>query len=293
MRGRPSHLDELSQVPPQAFVRARNGLAAELRRRGRRDEAAAVARLRRPAPSVWAVNQLARRDAGAVAAFLEAVERARRAQLGATSDLRPATQAYRAALDRLVERAGAIMASAQVAGSPEVLRRIGSTLAAAAADPAARRALQAGRIETDLDPPGLDVLLDGKAVATPRRAATRRRPAAPAGGPHLTVVRSPSPSAGDGAAARERERREARERDRLASRDRARHRREAQARRRRLRDLEQTSARHRRAAERLEGQARELRGRLEQTERRAAAEREALAEVARRMQAERDAGDAR
>src|SRR5260370_273456 len=51
--------DELYSTPPQAFVRARNALAARLRQRGRAREAAEIARLRRPSVALWLGHRLA------------------------------------------------------------------------------------------------------------------------------------------------------------------------------------------------------------------------------------------
>src|SRR5262245_30556371 len=59
-------LTALFRVTPEEFIARRNQLAAELRRAGKPTEATAVAKLPRPTPAVWAVNQVAHRDRAAV-----------------------------------------------------------------------------------------------------------------------------------------------------------------------------------------------------------------------------------
>src|SRR4051794_33762768 len=51
-------VDSLLTVPPDEFVAARNALAKSLRAAGRKQEAAAVAALRRPTAVDWALNMV-------------------------------------------------------------------------------------------------------------------------------------------------------------------------------------------------------------------------------------------
>src|SRR5918999_3875782 len=104
--------DELYAVSPAAFVTARNRLAAALQRAGRTEEAAAVKRLRKPTPAVWAINQVARRDRSAVARFVESVDRLRRAHFTEPGRLAQAAEEQRAALEALVQQALAALAEA-------------------------------------------------------------------------------------------------------------------------------------------------------------------------------------
>ncbi|HEX3833732.1 MAG TPA: hypothetical protein VHW04_17265, partial [Solirubrobacteraceae bacterium] len=53
-------VEELYALPLERFVPERNALAQELRTAERRDEAAAVAALRKPSVAARAVNRLAR-----------------------------------------------------------------------------------------------------------------------------------------------------------------------------------------------------------------------------------------
>src|ERR1041385_2771523 len=53
-----TELDRLFQAKASAFVSERNQLVQTLRRAGNREAAEAVARLARPTPVAWAINQL-------------------------------------------------------------------------------------------------------------------------------------------------------------------------------------------------------------------------------------------
>ena len=55
----PREARELFGVAPKEFVKARDALARRLAGAGRRDDAEAVAGLRRPTEVVWAINQVA------------------------------------------------------------------------------------------------------------------------------------------------------------------------------------------------------------------------------------------
>jgi hypothetical protein len=53
-------LDELYRAPFDEFIARRDALVKELRKDGKRDEADAVKKLKKPALSAWALNQLPR-----------------------------------------------------------------------------------------------------------------------------------------------------------------------------------------------------------------------------------------
>jgi hypothetical protein len=71
---------DLFAVAPDEFVAARDELVRELRAAGDKDEAAAIKKLRRPAVPVWALNQVARSDAGVIEELRDAAAAARSAQ---------------------------------------------------------------------------------------------------------------------------------------------------------------------------------------------------------------------
>ena len=76
-------LRQLYATPPPEFVAARNELVKALRRDKRRDEATAVAALRRPGWDDWALNAVAASDADVVAGFADAAADVRAAQAAA------------------------------------------------------------------------------------------------------------------------------------------------------------------------------------------------------------------
>jgi hypothetical protein len=147
--------DDLYGLPLEEFTAARNALAKS------RPEAKG---LRKPSVAAFAVNQLARRHAAELDAFLGAAAQLRHAQLKG-GDVRSATQEERQALQRLLQLAGEYAGSAQI-------DRVRQTLAAAAVDESAAEAVRAGRLERELEPGGFGTLVAGPAPK--RRAAPRR-----------------------------------------------------------------------------------------------------------------------
>ncbi|HWE29993.1 MAG TPA: hypothetical protein VHB97_18405, partial [Polyangia bacterium] len=152
-------LDALYMAPPRAFVAERNRVAAALVAAGRGDEARAVAKLKRPSVSVWAVNQLARRARDEVAELLDlgATLRAGERKLmrggsaeGFMADARTARQKVAA----LARRAESIVEEAGQQATSTVARKITQTLhAASIADDDTRARLGAGRLQEDLAAP--------------------------------------------------------------------------------------------------------------------------------------------
>ncbi|HVE92785.1 MAG TPA: hypothetical protein VNE62_10895, partial [Actinomycetota bacterium] len=107
-------LDELYGVRPDEFVTVRDRLAKELRAAGDKERAAGVKALRRPTPSAWAVNQLARSHPHELKEAVEAGDRLRLAQRRAASGAeakgyREATSERDRAVQKLVRRAEGIL----------------------------------------------------------------------------------------------------------------------------------------------------------------------------------------
>src|SRR5437667_5978808 len=150
--------DELYSTPPQAFVRARNALAARLRQQGRAQEAAEIARLRRPSVALWLVNRLAATDPSGVRRLIDAADQLRRAHLCEPRTMPAAVARYRGALEDLMQTADRVLADADVRSSPAVLRRAYATLSSAAADRRRHPDLRQGRLAEELDPGGFEVL---------------------------------------------------------------------------------------------------------------------------------------
>ncbi len=193
----------LYQAPLDQFVTVRKRLCSELKQAGDRMAAAELAKFKRPALSVWAVNQLWWQERESFEQLLAAAARLSAGDLTATGSHRELMTSLRGVAARLLQDAGH-------AASEATLRRTSTTLSALAAsggfapDPP-------GALQQDREPPGFE------AVAFTSVLATTEQPSAQAQGP-----------AGADSGASERERARA-ERQRLAQR-----REQQQAERRRL-----------------------------------------------------------
>lgn len=155
MSDSPDTLDRASlyAAAPDEFVAARNTLAKALRAGGQKAEAAEVAKLRRPAPPAWALNQVARDDAPLVAAALDAGHALRqatdRALAGDRDALREATRAQRTAMDELVNEALGRLRAIGATANDAAKRRLADTVLAATSDDAVAELLRAGRLHED------------------------------------------------------------------------------------------------------------------------------------------------
>ena len=175
--------DDLYGLPLDRFIPERTELARTLRSAKERDEAAAVAALRKPSVAAWAVNQLVRTQGAAVADLFAAGDALRDAQadlLAGSGDgraLRAAGERERAAVDTLVDAARGLLSSDGHELSPAVVERVADTLHAAALDEGAREQVRQGRLERELRHAGLG--LGEAAPAAPAPAPAPARPAAP------------------------------------------------------------------------------------------------------------------
>jgi hypothetical protein len=155
MSDSPDTLDRASlyAAAPDEFVAARNALAKALRADGQKAEAAEVAKLRRPTPPAWALNQVARDDAPLVAAALDAGHALRqatdRALAGDRDALRDATRAQRTAMDELVNEALGRLRAIGATANDTAKRRLADTVLAATSDDAVAELLRAGRLHED------------------------------------------------------------------------------------------------------------------------------------------------
>jgi len=178
--------DDLYGLALDRFIPERTELARMLRADKRRDEAAAVAALRKPSVAAWAVNQLVRSQGGAVHELYEAGDRLREAQanlLAGSGDgraLRAANERERAAVDTLVAAARGLLDADGHELSPAVVERVADTLHAAALDEGAREQVRAGRLERELRHVGLGL---GESVFAPAPAPAPARSAQPAKAP--------------------------------------------------------------------------------------------------------------
>ena len=194
-----TEVDELFTMEPTEFVAARNALAKKLKADGHRDEAAAVAALRRPTVPDWALNSVALQEPDVVADALDAAEHLRSVQAAALGDPSAAPD-LRDAMAQARQAAGALRKAAE-----DVLRRAGrpagdvnaltTRLNETMVHPGLLSQLQAGRLGTAaveaLDPfsgapatpssPSAASARSGRTAARPSRAPTRatKKPVTP------------------------------------------------------------------------------------------------------------------
>jgi hypothetical protein len=175
----PAELKRLYGVALDDFVATRTATAKALRGEGRRDEAAAVERLKKPSVAAWIVNRVARDEPDLVAALLEAGSRLREVQLaaGAPDELRDAVDAEQSAL-RGVMRAAEKVAAERASGSEAVRERVRETLHAAALDADLAEEVRAGVLVREQEAVGFPmgvVIAPGRVTkpAPPKRAAAK------------------------------------------------------------------------------------------------------------------------
>jgi len=167
-------IDELYGLPLEEFTVARNALAKRLRADGR-EEAAEVAKLRKPSRPAWAINRVARERPELADAVLDAAADLAAAQEAVVAGsgreaLDDAVSAERAAVEDFVAAARAELDESGSA-SPTMVDRARRTLHAVAGDPGLQAELAAARIVADREPIGFGAV----AAVAP---AKRRSPAA-------------------------------------------------------------------------------------------------------------------
>jgi hypothetical protein len=135
------------------------GECRRLRADGKREEAAALKKRRKPTVPAWAVDQLARRHVDQIDALIGAGDRLRAAQLGVgggdSSSVRDAAAEFRSIVAELRRQAEAVITDA---GSvpPTHLDDVERTLSTAAADPEHHDTLRRGIFERPLPASGFD-----------------------------------------------------------------------------------------------------------------------------------------
>ncbi|MBV8220888.1 MAG: hypothetical protein JO325_20695, partial [Solirubrobacterales bacterium] len=180
-------VDDLYGLPFDEFVPARNALARELRKAGKRDEAAEVGAARKPSVAAWAVDQLVRTQRKAVSELFDAGDALRGAQddvlagRGDGQSLRAAVERERGAVDALAAMARGLLTADGHELSPTIIERVADTLHAAALDDEARHQVREGRLERELRHVGLGAL--GAPAAKAPSARPRARTSKPAPSP--------------------------------------------------------------------------------------------------------------
>jgi hypothetical protein len=141
---------DLYALPLEEFTKARDGLAAELKRAGDDSGARQVKSLRKPTVAAWAVNQVARRHAKEMSKLLSL-----RAEMESASaaDLRALGDKRRRLLAELTKRADAILRDAGHGASSGTLDKVTQTLQAGSTDEELEL-LREGRLARELAPAG-------------------------------------------------------------------------------------------------------------------------------------------
>jgi hypothetical protein len=178
---------ELYQLPPSAFIAARNARA----KGGDKTFAAAVRPLIKPSPAAWLAGQLSRQYENEFEQAISTGTELRDAQ-GADdrSRITELDKQRRALVTELVDRARAIASDAGVKPSATVMNEVAQTINAALADDDAAAAVRSGLLvralqSTGLEPVDLDRALALETVPsrTPRSRAQSRTASASAARP--------------------------------------------------------------------------------------------------------------
>jgi hypothetical protein len=179
---------DLYGLPPEEFTSARNELARELKRGGKKEAAAEVAALRKPTRSVWAVNQIARRMPQETKALVKAGDELRKAQRAAVSgrgpeSLREAQRAHRRHLDELGS-----FARDELELPPAIAHQAAQTLRAASIDKEASKSLLKGMLADDVEQAGFGPMLGVVPAGRPRpkpKAKPQAKPPKPKPDPRI------------------------------------------------------------------------------------------------------------
>lgn len=147
---------ELYGLSPAEFTAARDAGAAEARKGGDPQLAAAIKKLRRPSVAAWLANMLARQRPTAVDDLLQIGDRLRQAQQRlAGAELKELARDGHRVVGDLVRDAERLAAFAGSRPSPSALRQLQETLDAALVDRSAADALRDGRLTFPLSYAGL------------------------------------------------------------------------------------------------------------------------------------------
>lgn len=209
--GTDSAIDALYAGPLEGFVGARNELVKRLRASGDRAGADRVKALAKPSVSAWAMNQLWWHERPSFEALLSAGAAVRAAQVGGggPSVQASAAKERRRCLDRLLGCAEDRLSRAGHAAAAATLRRITTSLEAAAAHGASPIVPPAGRWVGDLEPPGFDALsaegptlASGPAIVVPEPDTPRARAKSITEPDHAAIARAAAQAEVAAAAAR-------------------------------------------------------------------------------------------
>jgi hypothetical protein len=167
-------VDELYRAPFGEFIAKRDALARSLRKEGQREEADEVKKLRKPALSAWALNQLPRDDVKGLLAAGAALRQARGGDA-----LRDASHEERDAVEELASKAAERLRDAGHPVTDKTAGELRDTLHAAALDEEARDLLEHGRLVEPRQAIGLGGFEGAPAPAKEPKRAPAKKNAAP------------------------------------------------------------------------------------------------------------------
>jgi hypothetical protein len=155
-------IDHLYTLPLAEFTPARNSLASTLKRAGKAKDSERVKSLLKPSASAWAVNQLFWKHHKDFDRLMKAGEEFRQAQAdqlaGKSSDARKSGELRQNAIVALSRIAAELLQAAGHSASPDVMRRIATTLEALSAYASIPGAPTPERLTEDVEAPGFDAV---------------------------------------------------------------------------------------------------------------------------------------
>lgn len=154
--------DALFDLHPDEFVAGRDALVKQLRSEKRRDEAALVAKLRRPSAGVWAINVAARRNPALAERLRDVGAAALQVQKGvlaggSPTDLQPAVERRRAVVGEVLNVARAVLDERNLS-AVALLASMRTALETISMDSALVELFLVGRLESLPDPGDLSML---------------------------------------------------------------------------------------------------------------------------------------
>jgi hypothetical protein len=149
---------DLYQLPREEFTAARNEMAAEQKKSGDADEAAATKKLAKPSNAAWLVNRAAAEDPAAAESLLDAGASLRDAYESSGSEtgrdaLRGAIEAERHAVENLMRSAADLAIESRIGGG--ALDKVRETLHALSSDAELRDAFEAGTVAKERTASGI------------------------------------------------------------------------------------------------------------------------------------------
>src|SRR5262245_17192464 len=155
-------IDALYKLPLSEFTASRNALAGRLKKAGRGDDADRIKALLKPSAAAWAVNQLYWQQRELFDGLIASGDRLRKAQAsklaGRSGDIRGALDALRETLSELTRAASDLLRESGSHTTPDLMRRVTSTLEALASIGIVPGGPQPGRLSDVVDPPGFETL---------------------------------------------------------------------------------------------------------------------------------------